>query len=406
MELYIPVLDKHGRTVATIPVVPRKLDTLPAKGERIGDLVLVGEMLYVWTGEKWKAASGGITALSELIIDVDKDWKSYVIKNLGAPVDDHDALRKVELDNHKTATPIDHPDGSIPPAKLSVIAAPSDKQYLRYNAGEDKFEWVSDGEFNILKAKSDSVWEQLQFSTPLSDSMIVKDKVAGGDNYLWLQAFADSGYSAVIGLFRKAVDGDARFIICPADDTANVQFEVNAKTGEVKTKDIKPLADNSHDLGNSTTRWRDGYFAGKLGIGVSTIEASRLQIPYEAPNNTALLIGSKDDMGANWFPFGIAVPADTGDWPFGIIKAGTPLFRIDNNGVVHAGKDIIPDNDNAVNLGSSSYRWAYVYAVNVVTGDLTLKSKNAEWRITEKPDGLYVINLRTGVKYKLLMQEV
>jgi len=35
----------------------------------------------------------GITKLSELTIDVDKDWLGYVIKNLGAPVASGDALR-------------------------------------------------------------------------------------------------------------------------------------------------------------------------------------------------------------------------------------------------------------------------------------------------------------------------
>ncbi|MEM2261219.1 MAG: hypothetical protein QXK24_02080 [Ignisphaera sp.] len=45
-------------------------------------------------------AGVGVTKLSELIIDVDKDWNNYKIKNLGVPIDANDALRKIELDNH------------------------------------------------------------------------------------------------------------------------------------------------------------------------------------------------------------------------------------------------------------------------------------------------------------------
>jgi len=38
--------------------------------------------------------------LSVLEIDVNKDWLGYIIKNLGAPVDPNDSLRKTELDTH------------------------------------------------------------------------------------------------------------------------------------------------------------------------------------------------------------------------------------------------------------------------------------------------------------------
>jgi hypothetical protein len=37
-------------------------------------------------------------ALSNIIIDVDKDWRGYKIKNLGAPVDPNDAARKTDVD--------------------------------------------------------------------------------------------------------------------------------------------------------------------------------------------------------------------------------------------------------------------------------------------------------------------
>ncbi|RKX44967.1 MAG: hypothetical protein DRP27_05330 [Thermotogae bacterium] len=40
----------------------------------------------------------GVAKLSQLIIDCNKDWKGYVIKNLGTPVDGHDSARKAEVD--------------------------------------------------------------------------------------------------------------------------------------------------------------------------------------------------------------------------------------------------------------------------------------------------------------------
>jgi hypothetical protein len=40
--------------------------------------------------------SKGITGLSGLVIDSDKDWLGHLIKNLGAAVDSNDAVRKTQ----------------------------------------------------------------------------------------------------------------------------------------------------------------------------------------------------------------------------------------------------------------------------------------------------------------------
>jgi len=48
----------------------------------------------------------GVTKLSQLEIDVNKDWGGYVIKNLGSPVDPNDSLRKTELDSHNVSEAI------------------------------------------------------------------------------------------------------------------------------------------------------------------------------------------------------------------------------------------------------------------------------------------------------------
>jgi len=85
--------------------------------------------------------------ISQIIVDVDKDMAGHVLKNLGAPVDPKDAARvdmagkvlknlgpganpgeSVRFDEfntlssnfntHRTATPLDHPDGSVTTAKI------------------------------------------------------------------------------------------------------------------------------------------------------------------------------------------------------------------------------------------------------------------------------------------------
>ena len=57
MKLYIPVLDKNGKTVATVKLTPRVVDKLPSKGERVGDIVvnLQDNKIYFWIGDSWKS---------------------------------------------------------------------------------------------------------------------------------------------------------------------------------------------------------------------------------------------------------------------------------------------------------------------------------------------------------------
>jgi len=68
-----------------------------------------GDLWYRRDLNEWRAytpvgivkVGPGISKLSELEIDVSKDWGGYVIKNLGAPVDPNDAIRKADLDAHE-----------------------------------------------------------------------------------------------------------------------------------------------------------------------------------------------------------------------------------------------------------------------------------------------------------------
>lgn len=45
-------------------------------------------------------------------------------------------------ETHRTAVPIDHPDGSISPVKIQSIDAPADGEVPAYNGWEERFEWM------------------------------------------------------------------------------------------------------------------------------------------------------------------------------------------------------------------------------------------------------------------------
>jgi parallel beta-helix repeat protein len=53
---------------------------------------------------------------------------------------------KEVLDSHRATTPIDHPDGSIPPSKLDATNTPSDGQAPVYDGETGRFRWAPAGE--------------------------------------------------------------------------------------------------------------------------------------------------------------------------------------------------------------------------------------------------------------------
>jgi hypothetical protein len=199
--------DDYHRTARPIDhpdgsITPVKLDTIntPSDGQAP---VYDGE-----TGRfRWATGMGGVSRLSELIIDVDKDWAGYRIRNLGEPVDTGDALRlpwnhatrhlpgggdplsglsrsqvsdffsspfwdnipdkpsafppSAHAPTHQTGgdDPITSLDAGvitsgtlsldrippIPPSKLDAVDAPADGEVPSYNATAGKFEWIAAG---------------------------------------------------------------------------------------------------------------------------------------------------------------------------------------------------------------------------------------------------------------------
>lgn len=65
------------------------------------------------------------------------------------------------------------------------------------------------------------------------------------------------------------------------------------------------------------------------------------------------------------------------------------------------GCNLLPETDNACNLGSPTMRWANVY-----TGDLHLENDRGSWTMIEEEAFLSLRNNKTGKTYKIQMEEV
>jgi len=107
-----------------------------------------------------KALSQGIRlpTLKDLVIDADKDWQGYKIKNLGEPVDPNDAARKIYVDTATTGLGInyyflDAADTEVPAYKqLSLTPPELTEAYVEYTSNS-----AGDYEIGSWIAPADSI---------------------------------------------------------------------------------------------------------------------------------------------------------------------------------------------------------------------------------------------------------
>lgn len=65
---------------------------------------------------------------------------------------------------------------------------------------------------------------------------------------------------------------------------------------------------------------------------------------------------------------------------FSSATSGSYIIHGGNSGTINASNDIIPSSDNNFDIGSSTYRYQDIYAINVHTGDLVLQNG---WTVVE-----------------------
>ena len=83
---------------------------------------------------------------------------------------------------------------------------------------------------------------------------------------------------------------------------------------------------------------------------------------------------------------------------------GTDKLKMDSSG------DWTPNNDNARNLGSSTLRWKNIYSADIHCSNKGSKNDVdgtwGDYTIQEGESDLFLINNRSGKKYKFNLTEV
>lgn len=114
---------------------------------------------------------GGITKLSELIIDNDKDWDGWLIQNLAYPIDDYDAATKGYVDS---LSGLFNSRVSVYPwAELSVV--PSTITLIHFDTvefdGKLEFDAITNYRFQPVESGYYLVTAHLLWSPPETDKI-------------------------------------------------------------------------------------------------------------------------------------------------------------------------------------------------------------------------------------------
>mgnify|MGYP003337636192 FL=1 len=196
-----------------------------------------------------------------------------------------------------------------------------------------------------------------------------------------------------------------------ATDGANIAFQ----KGSTETLAIFKT-DNACELYYDNSKKLETTSAGITVTGQGTFAASaEYQAIFKDNNNT----GTGAETGIAFADSGNTVQAH-----IGLVASGNTVFYIFNNtneelrfGTNNTGRckvdadgHFTPHANNTYDLGTDSLRWRNVY-----TNDLNLSNEGStndvdgtwgNYTIQEGEEDLFLINRRTGKKYKFMLQEV
>jgi hypothetical protein len=135
------------------------------------------------------------------------------------------------------------------------------------------------------------------------------------------------------------------------------------------------------DYSANTVNWLDSTLADE------SVNEAKLQVSNAPVNGYMLTAQSGDTGGLTW--------------------AAAPAADFSS-----VGEHILPSTDDTYNLGSATFQWANIY-----TGDLHLSNESkaegnivdgttGNWTIQEGSEELYILNNKSGKKYKFKLEEV
>ena len=212
-------------------------------------------------------------------------------------------------------------------------------------------------------------------------------------------------------------------------DSTLISLEADLGTNNNRTLNIRaPQSDSNTDpfviqTGNAISFRVDSTDAlvvksyGHIGIGTDTVARGPLHIHQPSTSDCQIHLTNNNTGTSSSEGLTIFAGQSNGDCGFVSRESGGSIEFYTHNGSavgqrlrINSAGHVEPSADNTYDLGGSSKRWRNIY-----TGDLNLSNEGSandvdgtwgQYTIQEGEDDLFLINRRTGKKYKFNLTEV
>jgi hypothetical protein len=194
--------------------------------------------------------------------------------------------------------------------------------------------------------------------------------------------FGDGGATLDVNLYRSAADVlktddnlDALALRIGGTEVINSLRKLQNITFIIQS--LLPDSDNTYDLGSSSYRWRNQYLAGIANVGSLQIGGTTVIDSTRQLQNIASILPASSatyDLGSDTLPWRYIYPITIrtrSSLSYSVSFESHDGSAYVNCAVLMGGQFAItkagnttPYEDNTCSLGTSSYRWAYFYAVN------------------------------------------
>jgi hypothetical protein len=284
---------------------------------------------------------------------------------------------------------------------------------------------------------------------------IAVDRIGSGatginpaNNYIHFNGYNKEFYGYYQGskVYEKH-DNNGISIMLPADDTFNVSGSLIQFTPTEKVNVTGNIEASGNISGSSTSTGSFGrvdsagrsYFTKGMTVGTYSESSTQLilargalaapAITFDGDTNTGIYQNTDNEIdisinGSNivnmdTYNFNIQSAASLNVGindaaKFQVSYTGHASGSLTSTGSfsrVEVAKTLVPKTDNASDLGSSTLRWSNLYV-----GDMELNNEGSEgnevdgttgkWTIQEGEHDLYLLNRKSGKKYKFKLEEV
>ena len=172
----------------------------------------------------------------------------------------------------------------------------------------------------------------------------------------------------------------------------------------------------SFDAGGANDDTADGAGITVLGTTNKTFNWIKANTAFTSSENIDLASGKQYRIGNVLIASGTQIGPSTGSFALGagvtassLTSVGT-LTSLTVTGAITANGGINPGADATYDLGTPSFRWANIYSADLqLSNEGSANEVDGTWgqyTLQEGEEDLFLINRRSGKKYKLVLQEV